>query len=128
MLHPPFRSFVPNSVTQPCSFERKYSSLCRASQFNAFRHYRYHCTESTYKRVIEACLRQGEIVTATLLFVLLVRDWQARRTAQVVVMKTNNPSNLDATEPRYPVSRPQRDIVNEKIVGEMRWCHENPCR
>ncbi|GJJ07662.1 hypothetical protein Clacol_001867 [Clathrus columnatus] len=42
------------------------------------RRYRQKRTEEMFNRLIDACLLQGEIVIATLLFVLLVKDWQFR--------------------------------------------------
>ena len=90
----------PSSLTALSNLVRSNENIRRSvTLLNSMHHYPYHRTESMYKRVIEACLRQGEIVTATLLFVPPVRDWQARRTARAVVMKTNDPSqgsNLDA--------------------------------
>ncbi|KAH7105317.1 hypothetical protein BKA62DRAFT_689307 [Auriculariales sp. MPI-PUGE-AT-0066] len=38
-----------------------------------------HRDNRMYRRLIDACLLQGEIVVAALLFALLVRDWQLRR-------------------------------------------------
>jgi len=97
VLRAPFRA--PSSLTALPNLVRSNENIRRSvALLNAFRHCRYHRTESMYERVIEACLLQGEIVTAALLFVLLVRDWQGRRTVQAVVMKTNDPSqgsNLD---------------------------------
>lgn len=42
------------------------------------RRYRQKRTEEMFDRLINACLLQGEIVIAALLFVLLVKDWQVR--------------------------------------------------
>jgi pentatricopeptide repeat protein len=39
---------------------------------------RHRRTSDMYSRLINACLLQGEIITGTLLFVLLVKDWQVR--------------------------------------------------
>lgn len=36
-------------------------------------------TKYMYSRLVDACLLQGEIIVATLLFVLLVKDWQLRK-------------------------------------------------
>jgi len=106
VLRAPLRT--PSSLTALPNLVRSSENIRRSvALLNAFRHYRYRRTESMYERVIEACLLQGEIVTATLLFVLLVRDWQARRTVQAAVMTTNDPSqgsNPDAAEPPYPVA------------------------
>lgn len=43
------------------------------------RRYRYRRTESMYQNLIHACLLQGEIFVGSLLFVLVVKDWQARK-------------------------------------------------
>lgn len=44
----------------------------------AGRRYRQKRTEEMFNKLIDACLLQGEIIIATLLFVLLVKDWQFR--------------------------------------------------
>lgn len=43
------------------------------------RHRRQERTQQMYDVVINACLLQGEIIVATLLFLMLVKDWQLRR-------------------------------------------------
>lgn len=40
---------------------------------------RHRRTERMYSWLVDACLLQGEIVVATLLFVILVKDWQLRK-------------------------------------------------
>ncbi|KAG1759058.1 hypothetical protein EDD22DRAFT_783045, partial [Suillus occidentalis] len=45
------------------------------------RQHRQRCYESTYQFIINICLVQGEIIVASLLFVLLVKDWEMKRAA-----------------------------------------------
>lgn len=49
---------------------------------HVLRHSRQRRTGKMFEALVDACLLQGEIVVGTLLFVLLVRDWQARRILQ----------------------------------------------
>ncbi|KAH7924823.1 hypothetical protein BV22DRAFT_1090176 [Leucogyrophana mollusca] len=43
------------------------------------RRHRQRCSDKTYQSVIHACLLQGEIIVASLLFVLLVKDWEVKQ-------------------------------------------------
>ncbi|EGO01456.1 hypothetical protein SERLA73DRAFT_176729, partial [Serpula lacrymans var. lacrymans S7.3] len=43
------------------------------------RQHRQRCSEQAYQSIINACLVQGEIIVASLLFVILVKDWEVRR-------------------------------------------------
>lgn len=92
-----------NMLPNPC---RSNENIRRSvALLNAFRRHRYHRTENMYERVVEACLLQGEIVTATLLFVLLVRDWQVKRTMQAAVAAINDTPegpNLNINESPSP--------------------------
>ncbi|KAG2130993.1 uncharacterized protein EDB93DRAFT_1312023 [Suillus bovinus] len=45
------------------------------------RQHRQRCHENTYQFIINICLVQGEIIVASLLFVLLVKDWEMKRAA-----------------------------------------------
>ncbi|KAG2070058.1 hypothetical protein BDR04DRAFT_1077433 [Suillus decipiens] len=45
------------------------------------RQHRQRCYENTYQFIISICLVQGEIIVASLLFVLLVKDWEMKRAA-----------------------------------------------
>ncbi|KAG1753241.1 hypothetical protein EDB19DRAFT_817863 [Suillus lakei] len=45
------------------------------------RQHRQRCYENTYQFIINICLVQGEIIVASLLFVLLVKDWEMKRAA-----------------------------------------------
>lgn len=48
------------------------------------RQHRQRCYENTYQFIINICLVQGEIIVASLLFVLLVKDWEMKRAAAQV--------------------------------------------
>ncbi|KAG9024178.1 hypothetical protein FRB95_011974 [Tulasnella sp. JGI-2019a] len=50
-------------------------------------------TSKMFEALVDACLLQGEIIVGTLLFVLLVRDWQARKLLQ------NTPAEKDQANP-----------------------------
>ncbi|OAX36249.1 hypothetical protein K503DRAFT_744664 [Rhizopogon vinicolor AM-OR11-026] len=43
------------------------------------RQHRQRCHEHTYQFIINMCLVQGEIIVASLLFVLLIKDWEMKR-------------------------------------------------
>lgn len=80
---------------------------------NAFRHHRYRRTETMYEKVINTCIIHGEIITATLLFVLLVKDWQVKQAVQAAISSsapTSSPS-LDGAGHLASNSAP-RDILN----------------
>jgi hypothetical protein len=66
------------------------------------RKWRRRRTESMYGWLIDACLLQGEIIVATLLFVILVKDWQLR--------KALRPPLLTLDEKEGNISRPSRRI------------------
>ncbi|KAG1843485.1 hypothetical protein DFJ58DRAFT_38191 [Suillus subalutaceus] len=48
------------------------------------RQHRQRCYENTYQFIINICLVQGEIIVASLLFVLLIKDWEMKRAATQV--------------------------------------------
>ncbi|KAG1787682.1 uncharacterized protein HD556DRAFT_944516 [Suillus plorans] len=48
------------------------------------RQHRQRCYEKTYQFIINICLVQGEIIVASLLFVLLVKDWEMKQAATQV--------------------------------------------
>ncbi|KAG8933341.1 hypothetical protein FRC02_012093 [Tulasnella sp. 418] len=60
------------------------------------RHARQKRTTHMYKRIIDACLIQGEVIVGTLLFVLLVRDWQARQMIKAAEMELGHHDGVDA--------------------------------
>ena len=51
---------------------------------------RHRRTEGMYSRLVDACLLQGEIIVATLLFVLLVKDWQLRKAVRPSLSRPEN--------------------------------------
>ena len=54
-------------------------------------------TQQMYDIVINACLIQGEIIVASLLFIILIKDWQLRR-----ALKNQNANN-PPSEPPQPL-------------------------
>ena len=62
------------------------------------RHRRQERTQQMYDVVIKACLLQGEIIVASLLFLMLIKDWQLRRALKNQL--TNNPP----PEPSEPLT------------------------
>ena len=68
------------------------------------RHRRQERTQQMYDVVINACLLQGEIIVASLLFLLLIKDWQLRRALEN--RRTDNPppeaSQLPTVPPLFP--------------------------
>jgi hypothetical protein len=66
-----------------------------------------------YDRIIDACLLQGEVLTAALLFVALVRDWMLRKAIKESLH--NSPSH-----PSAPEQRPDLDWQEARRLG-MDW-------
>lgn len=66
-----------------------------------------------YDRIIDACLLQGEVLTAALLFVALVRDWMLRKAIKESLH--NSPSHSSA-----PERRPDLDWEEARRLG-MDW-------
>ena len=68
-------------------------------------------TQRMYDLVINACLIQGEIIVASLLFIMLIKDWQLRRALKN--QRANNPppessepltaSSLSSLHPTRPI-------------------------
>lgn len=69
-----------------------------------------------YDRVIDACLLQGEVLTAALLFVALVRDWMLRKAIKESLR--NPPSH-----PSAPEQHRDLDWQEARRLG-MDWCPE----
>ena len=75
------------SYNEPNSEQNGYhywpSQLSEGTQhaltlLHKFRYYRWRRSRFMYDRVFNACLLQGEILTVTLLFAILVKDYQVR--------------------------------------------------
>jgi hypothetical protein len=66
-----------------------------------------------YDRIIDACLLQGEVLTAALLFVALVRDWMLRK---AIKESLHNPPS----HPSAPEQRPDLDWQEARRLG-MDW-------
>ena len=62
----------PSIIADPCT-RHAVRLFLRA------REYRQRRSQNTYQSLIEACLLQGEILVASLLFVMVVKDWQLRK-------------------------------------------------
>ena len=63
-----------------------------------------------YDRIIDACLLQGEVLTAALLFVALVRDWMLRK---AIKESLHNPPS----HPSAPEQRPDLDWQEARRLG-----------
>ena len=63
-----------------------------------------------YDRIIDACLLQGEVLTAALLFVALIRDWMLRK---AIKESLHNPP----THPSAPEKRPDLDWQEARRLG-----------
>ena len=91
------------------------------------RQHRQRCHEKTYQFIINICLVQGEIIVASLLFVLLIKDWEMKRAAmkireQETIWTEGSPAtrhkfrSLDATPPSKGIlnmllSKAQEDMM-----------------
>lgn len=60
------------------------------------RHRRQERTQQMYDVVINACLLQGEIIVASLLFLMVIKDWQLRQALK------NQHGNIPSPEPSEP--------------------------
>ncbi|KAF9782336.1 hypothetical protein BJ322DRAFT_1127321 [Thelephora terrestris] len=69
------------------------------------RHRRQERTQHMYDVVINACLLQGEIIVASLLFIMVIKDWQLRRSLKDQC--SNNPPP-EPSEPFITPSYPNR--------------------
>ena len=63
----------PSMLSDPCT-RHAIRLFLRA------REYRQRRSKNTYQSLINACLLQGEIIIGSLLFVMVVKDWQLRKT------------------------------------------------
>lgn len=61
---------------------------------HAFRRFRYKRTDDMYERILNACLIQGEILTAALLFLVLVKDWQMKEAMALAMSASPNPPSV----------------------------------
>jgi hypothetical protein len=62
------------------------------------RQHRQRCHEHSYQFIINMCLVQGEIIVASLLFVLLIKDWEMKRAVtQIREQETTLTGGLPAT-------------------------------
>lgn len=73
-------------------------------------------TQKMYDSLIKACLMQGEIIVAALLFAMLVKDWQLRQAlldrAADHTMTVDEPSALPSRAvERKPTSPPSRSLL-----------------
>ncbi|KAG2147953.1 hypothetical protein DEU56DRAFT_978226 [Suillus clintonianus] len=90
------------------------------------RQHRQRCYENTYQFIINICLVQGEIIVASLLFVLLVKDWEMKRAAAQVreqeweasasILPRHGLGSLDGSPPskrmlKMVLSKAQKEIM-----------------
>lgn len=77
------------------------------------RQHRQRCHEHTYQFIINICLVQGEIIVASLLFVLLIKDWEMKRAATQVREQAKLTEELPATRHRslHASSPPSKRIL-----------------
>ena len=73
-------------------------------------------TEQMYGRLINACLLQGEIIVATLLFVILVKDWQLRKTIRPPMSKLEETEGTKLT----PMRRTHGHIFDPTVLMHVR--------
>lgn len=68
------------------------------------RHRRQERTQQMYDVVINACLLHGEIIVASLLFIMVIKDWQLRRSLKdkCVNNPPPEPSEAFGASPSYP--------------------------
>lgn len=75
------------------------------------RHTRQRRTREMYSQLIDACLLQGEILTASLLFVLLVRDWQVRKVLETAIEDRRDDKPRPAPSSKTALMTPRRTLV-----------------
>lgn len=90
------------------------------------RQHRQRCYENTYQFIINICLVQGEIIVASLLFVLLVKDWEMKRAAiQIREQERARTQALPATRHRLgslhgsPPSKRMLKMILSKAQNEI---------
>lgn len=102
------------------------STQAALSLLLAARQYRHRRTERMYKDLIAACILNGEIIVAALLFGLIVRDWQhkAIQAAQEDTQeRLANPVGVSKWSPRtrpdavYPSPQLMRSILQTVETG-----------
>ncbi|THH01743.1 hypothetical protein EW026_g1010 [Hermanssonia centrifuga] len=101
-----------------------YSILVRAKKYQQYR------SQRLYDRVINACLLQGELIVGSLLFVLLVKDWEVSQARKALAQESNgaDSDSADPTQARpdqgYPTnSKGDYGWPDERNLGQVsdRW-------
>ena len=77
------------------------------------RHRRQERTQQMYDVVINACLLQGEIIVASLLFLMLIKDWQLRQALknQCANNPPPEPSEPLTASPLHPTRQPYWSLL-----------------
>ncbi|KAF8529246.1 hypothetical protein BU17DRAFT_37311 [Hysterangium stoloniferum] len=81
---------------------------------------RHRRTEDMYGRLIDACLLQGEIIIATLLFVLLVKDWQLRRVLKLGFPAFRYAKQSGLMDPSFRIPCPENYLL-EPIIKSINY-------
>ena len=76
-------------------------------------------TQAMYDTLISACLLQGEIIVAALLFACLVKDWQVRKAAKKLAHASPDPEGHSADVPQGEAAR--RTELNLRL----QWIKKN---
>ena len=120
-IGPPSCVTVPPSVgraSKPTSQRQDASKMYTTSALSLLRSARQsrHGRASwMYDRIIDACLMQGEVLTAALLFVALVRDWMLRK---AIKESLHNPSSHpSAPEQRHLNWQEARRLGMDRYPG-----------
>ncbi|KIJ26030.1 hypothetical protein M422DRAFT_71992 [Sphaerobolus stellatus SS14] len=74
------------------------------------RQYRRERSQEMFSRLVDACLLQGEILLATLLFVLMIKDWQVRNVVRA--SKRQIEACLDSATDEASVERTEKQLIN----------------
>ena len=107
----------PTSIpTSQCQHTSRAYTTAALSLLRSARQGRHGRASWMYDRIIDACLLQGEVLTAALLFVALVRDWMLRKAIKESLQ--NPPSH-----PSAPEQRPDLDWQEARRLG-MDWYPE----
>ena len=112
---PPSSEAVPTSRPNP---QRQGASqmytIAALSLLRSARQGRHGRASWMYDRIIDACLLQGEVLTAALLFVALVRDWMLRKAIKESLHNS-------ASHPSTPEQRPDLDWQEARRLGMDRY-------
>src|SRR5260370_24067810 len=80
-----------------------------------------------YDRVFNACLLQGEILTVTLLFAILVKDYQVRSVLRTAGARVEAFTSNDTVDQDQGGLVPDSSVLNKGTHGNPYWQWSKDC-